>query len=32
MKLPVYAHPTMTVLVDDSDTFLHSLVFQLDPM
>lgn len=32
MKLPVYSHPTMTVLVDDSDTFLQSLVFQLDPM
>lgn len=32
MHLPVYAHPTMTVLVDDSDSFLKSLSFQLDPM
>ncbi|MGV7209003.1 response regulator [Oxalobacteraceae bacterium A2-2] len=32
MQLPVYAHPTMTVLVDDSDSFLSSLSFQLDPM
>ncbi|SHM51009.1 Response regulator receiver domain-containing protein [Duganella sacchari] len=32
MHLPVYAHPTMTVLVDDSDSFLSSLSFQLDPM
>jgi CheY-like chemotaxis protein len=31
MQLPVYAHPTLTVLVDDSDTFLRSLAFQLDP-
>ncbi|MGO4378435.1 response regulator [Pseudoduganella sp. RAF53_2] len=31
MKLPVYFHPTTTVLVDDSDTFLRSLSFQLDP-
>jgi len=32
MHLPVYAHPTLTVLVDDSDSFLRSLAFQLDPM
>jgi CheY-like chemotaxis protein len=32
MQLPVYAHPTLTVLVDDSDSFLKSLSFQLDPM
>jgi CheY-like chemotaxis protein len=32
MKLPVFFHPTTTVLVDDSDTFLRSLAFQLDPM
>ncbi|WP_373988549.1 response regulator [Duganella sp. BuS-21] len=31
MLLPVYAHPTLTVLVDDSDSFLRSLSFQLDP-
>jgi CheY-like chemotaxis protein len=31
MHLPVYAHPTLTVLVDDSDSFLRSLSFQLDP-
>jgi len=31
MKLPVHYHPTTTVLVDDSDTFLRSLSFQLDP-
>ncbi|MGZ3183749.1 MAG: response regulator [Telluria sp.] len=30
-SLPVYQHPTMTVLVDDSDSFLRSLSFQLDP-
>jgi CheY-like chemotaxis protein len=32
MQLPVYSHPTLTVLVDDSDSFLKSLSFQLDPM
>lgn len=32
MHLPVYSHPTMTVLIDDSDSFLKSLSFQLDPM
>lgn len=32
MLLPVYSHPTLTVLVDDSDSFLKSLSFQLDPM
>ena len=31
MQLPVYTHPTLTVLVDDSDSFLKSLSFQLDP-
>jgi CheY-like chemotaxis protein len=31
MKLPVLSHPTTTVLVDDSDSFLQSVVFQLDP-
>lgn len=30
-SLPVYQHPSLTVLVDDSDSFLHSLSFQLDP-
>lgn len=29
MTLPIYQHPTMTVLVDDSPSFLHSLRFQL---
>jgi len=29
MSLPIYQHPTMTVLVDDSTSFLHSLRFQL---
>ncbi|HAT34052.1 MAG TPA: hypothetical protein DCW29_25385 [Janthinobacterium sp.] len=32
MQLPVYTHPTLTVLIDDSDSFLKSLSFQLDPM
>jgi len=31
MSLPIYQHPTMTVLVDDSVSFLHSLRFQLGP-
>ncbi len=31
MHLPIYQHPTLTVLVDDSDSFLKSLSFQLDP-
>ncbi|MDO8048264.1 response regulator [Janthinobacterium sp. SUN211] len=31
MQLPVYSHPTLTVLIDDSDSFLKSLAFQLDP-
>jgi CheY-like chemotaxis protein len=30
-SLPIYHHPTLTVLVDDSDSFLRSLSFQLDP-
>ncbi len=29
--LPVYQYPTLTVLVDDSQSFLDSLVFQLSP-
>jgi len=29
--LPVYQYPTVTVLVDDSQSFLDSLVFQLAP-
>lgn len=29
--LPVYQHPTLTVLVDDSQRFLESLAFQLHP-
>ncbi len=31
MHLPIYHHPSLTVLIDDSDTFLRSLSFQLDP-
>ena len=31
MQLPIYHHPSLTVLVDDSDSFLRSLSFQLDP-
>ena len=31
MSLPIYQHPSLTVLVDDSDSFLKSLSFQLDP-
>jgi CheY-like chemotaxis protein len=31
MPLPIYHHPSLTVLVDDSDSFLKSLSFQLDP-
>jgi CheY-like chemotaxis protein len=31
MILPIYQHPTMTVLVDDSPSFVHSLRFQLGP-
>jgi len=31
MTLPIYQHPTMTVLVDDSVSFLQSLRFQLGP-
>ncbi len=31
MQLPVHTHPTLTVLIDDSDSFLKSLAFQLDP-
>lgn len=32
MTLPIYQHPSLTVLIDDSDSFLRSLSFQLDPM
>lgn len=32
MQLQVYTHPTLTVLVDDSASFLRSLSFQLDPL
>ncbi|CDG81848.1 response regulator [Janthinobacterium agaricidamnosum] len=32
MQLPIYTHPTLTVLIDDSDSFLRSMSFQLDPM
>ncbi len=32
MHLPIYSHPSLTVLIDDSDSFLRSLSFQLDPM
>lgn len=31
MTLPIYQHPTMTVLVDDIPSFLHSLRYQLGP-
>lgn len=31
MHLPIYHHPSLTVLIDDSDSFLKSLAFQLDP-
>ncbi len=31
MSLPCYQHPSLTVLIDDSDSFLRSLSFQLDP-
>ncbi|MES2901381.1 MAG: response regulator [Pseudomonadota bacterium] len=31
MQLPIYLHPSLTVLIDDSDSFLSSLSFQLDP-
>lgn len=31
MSLPIYHHPSLTVLIDDSDNFLRSLSFQLDP-
>jgi CheY-like chemotaxis protein len=31
MQLPIYHHPSLTVLIDDSDSFLKSLSFQLDP-
>lgn len=29
--LPVYQYPTLTVLIDDSQSFLDSLAFQLNP-
>ncbi|HTD04059.1 MAG TPA: hypothetical protein VK751_09660, partial [Undibacterium sp.] len=31
MSLPVYQHPTLTILIDDSQSFLDSLAFQLPP-
>jgi CheY-like chemotaxis protein len=31
MPLPIYHHPSLTVLIDDSDSFLRSVSFQLDP-
>ena len=31
MPLPIYHHPSLTVLIDDSSSFLKSLSFQLDP-
>lgn len=31
MSLPIYHHPSLTVLIDDSDSFLRSIAFQLDP-
>ena len=31
MSLPLYAHPSLTVLIDDSDRFLSSIAFQLAP-
>lgn len=31
MTLPVYSHPSTTVLIDDSASFLQSLSFQLEP-
>ena len=30
-SLSVYQHPTLTVVIDDSQSFLESLAFQLDP-
>jgi CheY-like chemotaxis protein len=30
-SLPVYKHPTLTVLVDDSESFISNLKFQIDP-
>jgi CheY-like chemotaxis protein len=32
MRLPILSHPTTVVLVDDSDSFLKSISFQLDPL
>jgi CheY-like chemotaxis protein len=31
ISLPVYQHPTLTVLVDDSASFIASVEFQMDP-
>lgn len=31
MPLPIYQHPSLTILIDDSANFLRSLSFQLDP-
>ena len=30
-RLPVYSYPTLTVLIDDSRSFLDSLAFQMNP-
>lgn len=32
ITLPVYQHPTLVVLVDDSRSMIESIVFQMDPM
>lgn len=32
MHMPLYSHPSQTVLVDDNQSFLRSLAFQLDPV
>ena len=32
MSLPVYLHPTLTVLVDDSASFIESVEFQMNPL
>lgn len=31
IQFPIYQHPTLTFLIDDSQMFLRSLSFQLDP-
>jgi len=32
ISLPVYLHPTLTVLVDDSTSFIESVEFQMNPL